>query len=326
MSPNGKALVLILAVVLGAFPAAAAHSTSLYVGDGSGATLNKTIASAQAGDTIIVGPGTYTVLEGFMVGRPLHIISEKGPSETIIANYGRCIGVGGPCYGSLGFSIGGFNGSFTIKGFTIRDTHKGQDGFDGQGIDVYRCSGTISDNVFVNDEGGIIVYECPGLVIEGNLIQGSGTGISISSPSSPTTAEIRYNTLVLNYAHISIGWGLAYPQAQMNVVVRNNIMASSSWWALRVQGSTITASLSCNDFWNNAAGDCYGLSSGCVGSDGNIAADPLFCSGYYLHQGSPCLGANTPTPCNGEPMGCYPVACEVAVQGKSWGNIKSIFK
>lgn len=325
MSNNGKALVLILSVALGAFPAAAAHSTSLYVGNGSGVTLQQTINGAQAGDTIIVGPGTYSIFEGLDVGKPLHIISEKGPAETIIANYGGCIGVGGPCPGSNGFTIGGFAGSFTIKGFTIRDTHQGQDGFDGEGINVFRCTGIISGNVLVNDEGGIGIYECPGLVVEDNLIQGSGTGIYITSPARPTSAEIRYNTLVLNYAHISIGWG-PHPQAQIDVVVRNNIMASSSWWALRVQGSSITASLSCNDFWNNAAGDCYGLSTGCIGVDGNVSVDPLFCNGYYLHQGSPCLGPNTPAPCNGEPMGCYPVACEIAVQGKSWGNIKSIFK
>lgn len=326
MSNNGKALVLILSVALRAFPVAAAHSTSLYVGNGSGATLKQTIDGAQAGDTIIVGPGTYSILEGFHVSKPLHIISEKGPSETIIANYGGCIGVGGPCYGSLGFNIGEFTGSFTIKGFTIRDHQPSVEGFDGAGIDVSRCSGIISDNVFINDAAGIIIYECPGIVIEGNLFQGCSGGISITSPFAPTSAEISYNTFVLNYEHISIGWGVKYPEAQIDVVVRNNIMALGSWWALRVDGSSITASLSCNDIWNNAAGDCYGLSTGCVGVDGNISADPLFCNGYYLHEGSPCLGANTPALCNGGPMGCYPVACEVAVQGRSWGNIKSIFK
>ncbi|MGD1047577.1 MAG: right-handed parallel beta-helix repeat-containing protein [Candidatus Krumholzibacteriaceae bacterium] len=316
MSNNGKALGLILSVALGALPAAAAHSTSLYVGNGSGATLKQTIDGAQAGDTIIVGPGTYTTPRGYWVSRPLHIISEKGPSETIIANRGYCVGVGGPCYGSFGFYLYGFVGNFTIKGFTFRDHFYGDYGLEGQGICVVQVSGTISGNVFSHNIYGVEAVEAPRVIIENNLFQNNSyDGVMISSGQS---AEIRFNTFASNFGSIWLAGSAG------NAVVRNNIMVLG--YRGIVADSSATFTLSCNDIWGSVKENCYGLSTGCIGVDGNISVDPLFCNGYYLHQGSPCLGANTPSACGGDYMGCYPVACEVAVQGKSWGNIKSIFK
>lgn len=320
MSINEKTLALILLIALTIFPIHAAHSANWYVGNGNGAALKQTLSSSRAGDTIIVGPGTYSILNGFVVSKPLHIISEKGPSETTIANYDGCIGVGGPCYGSFGFVTYGFSGSFTIKGFTIRGHQPNIEGFDGYGISVWDGSGIISNNILTHNATGIRVLRSSGVVIENNLIQTSdGNGIAISSDAS---ADIRFNTLVHNYYQQI--W-LETPVAS-NTVVRNNIVALGDRWGLSVQGESGAVSLSCNDIWGNALGDCHGLSNGCIGVDGNISLDPLFCSGYYLHQESPCLGANTPSLCSGDHMGCYAVACEVATQKQSWGKVKAIFR
>jgi parallel beta-helix repeat protein len=316
-----RVLVAILSIALGAFLSAAARSTNWYVGDGDAAALKQNLYDDSAGDTIIVGPGIYKIYGSFLLLKPLHIISEKGPSETIIANYGGCIGVGGPCIGSNGFIVYGFAGSFTIRGFTIRD-HKSDPNSlvgDGYGIRVYAGSGIISDNILAQNENGIQVVESSGVIIENNLIQASsGCGIAILSDGS---AEIRFNTIVQNYCQIFLE-----SPVSASTVVRNNIIALGDWWALYVQGSSATVSLSCNDIWNNAGGDCYGLSTGCIGVNGNISLDPLFCDGYYLHQGSPCLGANTPASCNGEHMGCYAIPCEIGVEKQSWGKVKAIFR
>ena len=310
-----------LAVSLGAIPIRSAYSATWHVGNGDAAALKQTINGAQGGDTIIVGPGTYNIAGGFSISKPLHIISEKGPSETIIANHGSCYGVGGPCYGSYGFYVGYSSPDrFTISGFTIRDHFNGDDyGIEGWGVCIAEASGTVSNNIFTHNIWGIYAGEAPDIVIENNLIETTnGYGIYIWSGES---AEIRFNTFVRNFTNIRLG-----PSTTLDVAIQNNILALADWWGMWVDGDSATVTLSCNDIWSNGRGDYPGSSASYVDAGGNISLDPLFCAGYYLHQDSPCLGVNTPALCNGDHMGCYPIACEVSTEKQSWGKIKSIFK
>jgi nitrous oxidase accessory protein NosD len=319
MTNKSKMLVVFLA--LAALPGAAAHSATWHVGNGDAAALTQTIASAQAGDTIIVGPGTYNTASGFSISKPLHIISEKGPSETIVANHCYCIGVGGSCYGSFGFYVYYRSPDrFTIRGFTIRDHFHCDDyGIEGWGVCIVEASGTVSNNIFTHNIYGVYATEAHDVVIENNLIETSNyDGISISSGES---AEIRFNTFVRNFTNIRLGGSSA-----LDVALQNNILVLADWWGMCVDGDSVTITLSCNDIWSNGRGDCTGSSASYVDAGGNISLDPLFCGGYYLHQDSPCLGVNTPALCNGDHMGCYPIACEVSTEKQSWGKIKSIFK
>lgn len=321
MSHHEKALVLALAAVLAAFSIRAAHSATWYVGNGDAATLEQALSSAQGGDTIIVGPGTYNTAGGFWISKPLYIISEMGPSATIIANHGFCVGVGGPCYGSCGFYVQGFSGNFTIRGFTFQNHSDTGDvpGLFGQGISVVQVSGTILSNVFAHNEDGVDVSESPHVLIADNLFRNNrGDGVSALSADS---VEIRSNTFVYNTGNFWFGGSSA-----LNVALQNNIIALASWRNMCVNGDSVTITLACNDVWSNGLNDCPGSSATYVDAGGNISLDPLFCDGYRLHQDSPCLGANTPPSCNGEHMGCYPVPCEVAVEKQPWGKIKSIFR
>jgi nitrous oxidase accessory protein NosD len=321
MSNSRKALVPMLIVALAVFSIRAAHSATWYVGNGDAAALEQTFNSAQGGDTVIVGPGTYDTAGGFSISKPLHIMSEKGPSVTIIANHGYCVGVGGPCYGSLGFYVQGFSGNFTITGFTFRDHSDTGDvpGLFGQGVMVVQVSGTISNNVFAHNEDGVGVSESPHVLIADNLFQNNrGDGVSAIGADS---VEIRSNTFVSNFYNFWFGGSTA-----LDVALQNNIIALASWGNMCVKGDSVTVTLSCNDVWSNGLHDCAGSSASSVDAGGNISLDPLFCDGYRLHQDSPCLGANTPALCNGDHMGCYPVPCEVAVEKQPWGKIKSIFK
>ena len=318
---NKKALVLILAVSLGAIPIRSVNSATWHVGNGDAAALKQTLSSAQGGDTIIVGPGTYNTAGGFWISKPLHLISEMGPSATIIANHGFCVGVGGPCYGSCGFYVAGFSGNFTIRGFTFQNHSDTGDvpGLFGQGINVVQVSGTILNNVFAHNEDGVDVSESPHVLIENNLFRDNrGTGVSVINADS---VEIRFNTFAYNFANIRLSGSTI-----LNVALDNNILALASWRCFCISEDFATVLLSCNDIWGNAQHDCPGSTAGLIDAGGNISLDPLFCAGYYLHQDSPCLGANTPALCNGEHMGCYPVPCEVAVEKQTWGKIKSIFK
>jgi hypothetical protein len=319
MSNSRKALVPVLIVALAAFSIRAAHSATWYVGNGDAAALQQTINNAQGGDTIIVGPGTYNTAIGFSIFKPLHIISEKGPSETIIANHGYCVGVGGPCYGSLGFGLSNFSGDFTIKGFTFRDHMDADYGLYGWGVEIEKASGTVSNNVFTHNVDAVCVSESPHVLIENNLFQGNrGDAVSIISGGS---AEIRFNTFVRNFANIWLGGSTT-----LDVALHNNILALASWRGMCVNGDSVTVTLSCNDVWSNGFNDCTGSSASYVDAGGNISLDPLFCDGYYLHDDSPCLGANTPALCTGGHMGCYPIACELSTEKQPWGKVKSIFR
>ena len=320
MSNNGKALVLALMIALSAIPICAARSANWYVGNGDAAALTQTINGAQDGDTVIVGPGTYNTQHGFFISKPLHIISEMGPSETTIANHGYCVGVGGPCYGSLGFYVNYSSPDrFTIRGFTIRNHTQGDYGLDGWGVFIVHASGTVSNSVFIRNSDGISTTEAPDIVIENNLIETSyGSGISILSGKS---AMIRFNTFVSNSSNFWLGGSTA-----LDVTLENNIITLASWRNMCIQGDSVTVTLSCNDVWSNGLHECAGSSASYVDAGGNISLDPLFCEGYYLHQDSPCLGANTPSSCNDEHIGCYAVPCEVAVEKQTWGKIKSIFR
>jgi len=321
MSNRGKMLSAIVGIAIGAFAIPSARAAGWYVSGGSGQALQATIDAASPGDTIVVGPGTYSVHRYFFVTKPLHILSEKGPQLTTIANTYQCIGVGGPCYGSNGFIMYySAKGIFTIAGFTIR----GHRPFDwditsGRGIEA-SAPGTIRDNVFDGNEVALAAFNTTSLVrIENNLFHNNFQGIRAEDSES---LEIRHNSFVHNTWQIEIR---LYKGAPSSVTIANNILVNG-YRGIMVNSPAIVPSISCNDVWNNREGNYYDQVSDRTGIDGNISLDPLLCNGYYLHLGSPCLGANTPTLCSGDHMGCYPVACEVATEKQSWGKVKSVFR
>ncbi|MFA4948486.1 MAG: right-handed parallel beta-helix repeat-containing protein, partial [Candidatus Krumholzibacteriia bacterium] len=209
-------------------------------------------------------------------------------------------------------------GDFTIAGFTIRD--HGEIGFDvSGGYGISACaSGTIRDNIFQSNQKAIGAL-CSNTVlhIENNIIFGSNMGIvTWYAPS----IEVRHNTMANNYEQIRIGYWRAGPSS---IAIAHNIIVNGHW-GIRADSSAVL-SISCNDVWNNAGGNYLDYVSDRTGVEGNISVDPLFCSDYYLHLGSPCLGANVPETCDGEHMGHFPIACEVGTERTPWGKIKNLF-
>jgi hypothetical protein len=86
--------------------------------------------------------------------------------------------------------------------------------------------------------------------------------------------------------------------------------------------------VTCTNMFGNAAGDWVGCIAGMEGLDGNLSADPLFCSmageDYRLHAESPCAPANS-----GECglIGALDVGCgATAVETASWGAIKALYR
>lgn len=300
-------------------------------GTGDTSSLAAAIASAQAGDSILVGPGDYSIYQGYSVSKPLHIVSEQGPDVTIIENFSCCC-VGAPCPGSWGFWVHDFNGSFTIRGFTIKSSGDCLEivcpYYDGCGIAVYNASGIIVDNILFGMHGrGGDVRGLSTIVFEGNLIrQNLHVGMMVSDGAA---VEIRSNTFSEGHryygeyysAHVGIY------DATSSVSIHHNIFANSPARAITCYASGATVVIECNDFWNNAKGNCGGVLVDPVGTNGNIGADPLFCGVgvFTIRANSPCAEAQVPSVCSGLRMGCFPVNCPVAVRESSWGSIKSIY-
>lgn len=311
-------LAELAALAATAFDAGAA---SFYVGGGSGAALQSAINAASAGDTILVGPGSYSVYMGFQISRSLHVIAEKGPSATVIANFSGSRGAGSPDYGSAGFTITGAAEGFTIRGFTFRDHYKGDyEGgmWGGWGVYAMHSAGVIEGNVFERNGAAVFVMRDSRVFVRDNLMKQNGQGVQLSEAA---VGEVRFNTIAGSYVAIWVG----HFAAPTDVSIRNNIFSDCGYGVRNATEGLSSVSVACNDFWSCEI-DCAGLSGSCVDVDGNISADPFFCDGYYLHLGSPCLGAGAPASCGGEHMGCYPTACELGAEKTSWGAVKSLFR
>ena len=90
-----------------------------------------------------------------------------------------------------------------------------------------------------------------------------------------------------------------------------------------------TADLSCCDVYGNQGGDWTGCIAGQLGTDGNIAADPLFCDlpggNLTLCADSPCAPAQSGA-C--ELIGALDVGCGTcgvtALEPTTWGRIKAL--
>ncbi len=327
-------LAVALASIVALCPLSNASGTTWHVrkdGTGDTGSLAAAIASAQSGDSILVGPGGYSIDRGYNVSKPLHIVSEQGPTVTIIWN-SSCGDYGVPCPGSWGFYMHDFTGSFTIRGFTIKSSGDCMEivcpWYDGCGIAVYNASGNIADNVLLGLQGhGGDVRGSSTIVFEGNLIrQNLHGGLTVSDGAA---VEIRSNTFSEGapyyWAHVEV-WDTG-----SSVNAHHNIFANSPGEGVRSETAGATVVLECNDFWNNAQGNCGGVLVDAVGTNGNIGADPLFCGvagsgNFYLQAGSPCAGPNVPSACSGQGMGCFPASCTVAVEQRSWGSIKSLFE
>lgn len=183
---------------------------------------------------------------------------------------------------------------------------------------------TFKDNSSLGRGGGLFTYnfrlgvmDC---LFDGN--SGSIGGAVILESSHPTSFD--RCTFVRNEASDASGIKIL---GTTSVSISNVIIAlgAGGGVGLSVDSSPIT--FGCTDIWGNPAGDWVGNIAGQLGTNGNISADPLFCSGGFLLQGnSPCSPGNHPDGDACGVIGVFPVGCgSVAVEEKSWGEIKAMY-
>lgn len=190
-------------------------------------TIQAGITVANAGDTVLVAPGTYHENIDFK-GKAITVTSSGGPGVTIID--------GGQLNPVVTFSSGE-GASSLLSGFTIQN---GMSTFVGGGIYMDLTSPTIRHNVVQNNRasdggGGIGVYFGAPL-IEGNTIKnnsqianvsgGGGGGIYVTGVKGTASAQIIGNTIENNTWQGS-GGGILL-NASGTPLVKNNIIALNS--------------------------------------------------------------------------------------------------
>ena len=166
------------------------------------------ISSAAYGDTVMVAPGTYYRT---LMYSGIHLMSEKGPSETIFANSEYwCIKADGVDSLAVieGFTLDGGraaegvinceNSQLTIRNCVIRSAWSGVRSMFSDirvenckfsecqnGVYFYESQGSITSSEFTKCVTGIsIVSSSP--IVARNEIHGNSLGIAVSKHSEPT--------------------------------------------------------------------------------------------------------------------------------------------
>ncbi len=187
----------------------------------------------------------------------------------------------------------------------------------------------VEDNVFKNlspvtTEGG------GSIEIRDNLIYSCGTGIFCLDYGNDIT--IHNNVIAYNRGESSYYDGCGILLDAGSFTVYNNIITNNTSGIISVAN---TLSLSCNDVWGNQTFN-YDLTyvPDPTGTNGNISLDPQFCGvapdvsgNFFLQADSPCAPGNHPDGVQCGLIGRYIVGCgPTAVEKKSWGKIRSIFR
>jgi hypothetical protein len=276
-------------------------------------TVKAGLDSAAAGDTVLVGCGTYYEHDILMKagvclrgepGFPPRAILDAQQQHTLMM-----------CYAAG-------NMATLIEGLTL--THAGAIAIDisGSGLTVRDC--VFRDNPIQNYVVGVTFgsptfYNC---LFHNNFNEDHGSAPVISVAYMFTQPVFSHCTIVDNSAGVSMNM-------DGGITIENSILAfcrdGYTFGDDEMPGPLI---LTCSNFFGNHAGGdaviaAYG--SAC------FSADPQFCGirgsrNFYLQSDSPCAPGNHPAENACGLIGALPLNCgKVDVEMKSWGTIKSLY-
>ncbi len=262
MSKTG---VLFILLCLTAF-ADTTRGADLYVPDGHSTIMNAVFAAAD-GDRIVVRPGTYAEMIGF-IGKKITIMGELGPSETTIDGSG---------IGTVVSFVFGEGQDSILEGFTITNGLA----YWGGGIYSLDSSPTIR-NVVITDNIGI-----------------NGGGICFSGASEPIVTEC---TITKNYA-IYAGGGISCmnsgPYISDNLISKNRVLAKLGKEGSRIKkeyGGGIYCHGSLATIINNTISkNMAGGTADRIGYGGGIccvkASAPTIANNIFFKNEATCGGA-----------------------------------
>jgi len=340
-----------------------------WSGGGDYTTIWEGIRAAAAGDTVVVASGTYTHQHCLRLETNIVLRSETGQPDCVTWDGGNstkilaCFNLGpGSLIEGITFSHGYednywshagavfcYECSLRIRHCVFRDNTAARDG----GALVIEGSAVVEDCVFIGNTAGstggaLCLWEATarncifleneandgaaavscdiwdgcsaeGCTFVGNVgpyVFGAFAGVRISN------CTFLDNRVSETSGCVSVCYG--------PLTIDNSIIAGTEGGAALDCLYGTGATLRCCDIFGNAGGDWTGCVSDQLGSDGNIAADPLFCGTanpdlpWSLHDASPCTPENSPC---GQLIGSCGVGCpSTAAEGVSWGSLKARYR
>jgi serine protease len=291
----------LLLFILVLVPSAAESATLNVPQDYS--TIALALSAALSGDTVLVGPGTYTQNLNFN-GKSIALRSSSGPQVTNISvNGGHAVILGGAAEIS-GFTISGAVADFgaaiavsgkgtLIKGNIFQNNIETSGGY-GAAIGGNAASPKIDSNLFVNNQadgqylsGAVSFINSSSPIIQNNVFYNNPTrAINFVLPSGNSPLVVN-NTFVGNTVAIKYG---SFSTTQIS----NNILAGNGTGFLLDYPYELPV-------WDHNLVDNNGVNySGMAdptGSMGNLSADPRFMSStdFHLQSSSPAINAGTLT-------------------------------
>ncbi len=245
-------------------------------------TIQQGIDAANAGDVVLVAPGTYpeeiTMKAGVVItgaGEDLSVIDGGGDAGDVVSAIGNDI-----------------TSTAKLQGFTI--TGASNSGGMPGGAGVFCNSGAapeVSNNRVEGNDQGIVMWNQSSAFLHNNVvIDNVYTGIGISS------AAIIVNNTVANN---STGM---YDSGGYRPTIMNNIVTGNSSRGIGCINNSVPTDLSYNDVWGNGQ-NYYNCSAG----PGSISEDPLYVDepggDFHLQGSSPCIDSGNPLPQYNDPDG-----------------------
>lgn len=300
---------------------------------GDAPTIQAGIDSAAAGDTVLVGGGTYTDTTRVLIAGEAKVVcvhvdkdivlrSEKGPKDTVI-DYST---------GDTGVYISSDGAGAVVHGFMIY--RKSADLFAiGTGA-VIEGASMFERNWIVSVSYAIAIHVIgtdPSMkILRGNLLVGNAGNIALDA----TNIVVENNTIdgQPRYSYIERPGSAIDCRNATNVVIRRNIFQLTYGvdCLYPTPEGLFVYEFNCNNPWIL---DKEAVEPPDYDEHGNyLWANPEFCSlmgvnyNYFLQSDSPCAPGNHPMDPN-VLIGAFDVGCgTVDVRDSSWGMIKSLYK
>ncbi|MCK4673526.1 right-handed parallel beta-helix repeat-containing protein, partial [candidate division WOR-3 bacterium] len=245
-------------------------------------TIQEGINAANAGDVVLVAPGTY-----------YEEITLKADVVVMGAGEGLSIIDGGNNPGDVVTAVGNdITNTTKLQGFTITGASN-SGGMPGGG-GIFCNSGAapeICNNRVEGNDQGIAMWNQSSAFLHNNVvIDNTYTGISVSSASN-----IINNTIANNNIGI-------YDSGGYQPTIMNNIVTGNTTYGIGCVNSSVPTDFSYNDVWNNGQNYHY-----CSPGQGSISMDPFYVdepnNDYHLQPGSPCIDSGNPLPQYNDPDG-----------------------
>jgi hypothetical protein len=280
-----------------------------------GWSIQAAIDAANWGETVNVGPGTYT--EDIRLKSGVNVVG-AGWNATILQGSGTTNVVTATSVSDMRFA-----------GFTVTRSGNANNS-NNSGFVLDHSSIIVENNCITTNVFGLsIYYSSP--IIRDNIIRGNGCpsrGCGYSGGalySGYATPLIANNLIVTNYDDaVELAGNTSHAQLVNNTIVGNqgsaivsyagdtsvieNNIVTANQLGIWADGAGTAPALSYNDVWNNAGGN-YLVTGGAIAAPGTgaISTDPLFDptspSGFGLAVASPCIHTGDPSPWYNNPDG-----------------------